>query len=178
MHFRQICAKKLTEQLIPELESEWQAMYHNAAIHGSWPDIDGDSDKEWEWFWECLGDHASMCIDDMQEWIKEHWDREIEIHHIGRGGATIYPNIGSSWSRGFPSFDIYDVIEDEDDYWDGDEDDPDYDYWTESLRTIKEYLEIFKFINKTVKAEVKYIPEWWKGMKEGNGWFEYEKEAA
>ena len=171
MNLIQIAAKKLTEQLLPEIEKEWKKFYHNASI--DFPDI--ENDKEWERFWDCLGDHCGHEIEYLQEYIEEKWGYKIEIYQHGRGGATVYPELEGSCGRGYSrNLDLDKIV-----CWDDferNEDEPEYCEWDSAYKQAKDYLEIFKFINEAARAEAKYIPEWWKDMKEANEWFEYSED--
>ena len=136
------------EKLQNQLENEWEKMHHNASI--TYPEL--KNDYEVEMFWDVLSDTTSLWIEDLREIIKEKFGYELTFYSYGRNGATIAP---SEFMKSAPCNTFgglrYDVDED-------------------NIDESKKVLEMLRYINDYWNDTSKYIPQWWKDIKEANEW--------
>jgi hypothetical protein len=138
-------AEIVLEEVTEELESAWKGLWHNASI--TFPDqLDDDECEE---FWERLSDHTRMVIEFLEESIYEEFKERLTLYTYGRSGATIAPDelMTRHSAHGYGSYG---------DRWDNGGD------AVEQLEVACEDLAIIQFIDKAVRAEAAYIPEWWK----------------
>jgi len=146
------------KELEEEIKDEWGKLYHNATIHDL-PDT--ESDTESRIFWEdFLSDYIEWGIEDLKGLIDEKYSFGVALHSYGRNGATIAPhNLMTHYGRysSFGRFDFELLGSWEYDYHDEDL----KDRYQEDLK----YLEIIKFINKSVREGVKGILPAWEDYK-------------
>lgn len=162
---REVAAKKLAEQVMGEIETEWRKMYHNASIQ-KYPDI--ELDEEWEMFWGVLGDNVQFELEWIQGWIKDETGLDMELYTWGRSGATVAPAMicKRAYSRDLDPMDLIESYYLEDPM----EEEFIQTEWVAAYQDLKNYLKAFQIINKAVKGFCEGIPEWWKETKEANGY--------